>query len=108
MKQEIKAESKTSDYDYLNKDQPQPITEEMTTSFLPGTTLDFVKVRNSGLELWVHDTPGVPNPKQLYQHFSNLNDVKAVVNTGVFNPQVVMLENQTTLFLGGVARIDHV
>ncbi|KAL4451087.1 hypothetical protein ABPG74_021409 [Tetrahymena malaccensis] len=82
--------------------------QELTTSSIPGTTVSFVKSRNKKLNVNIYDTPGIPNPHQLYHYFSNPNDAKIIVVDKKIKPQVFSINKDLSVFFGGLARIDQV
>jgi ribosome biogenesis GTPase YqeH len=78
----------------------------ITTSKFPGTTLDFIAIpldddRN------LYDTPGVVNDHQV-AHFVETRDYKKIMPGKEVKPKVFQLNENQTLFLGGLARIDYI
>lgn len=79
-----------------------------TVSPLPNTTLEFLEFKFKTLGIRVFDTPGIPNPKQIYNYFESQTDAKLLVVTKKISPISVKLEAGLCLFLGGLVRIDMV
>ncbi|MCQ2008473.1 ribosome biogenesis GTPase YqeH [Sporolactobacillus sp. STSJ-5] len=78
----------------------------ITTSRFPGTTLDFIEIPlDDGCSLY--DTPGVVNDHQV-AHFVDARDYKNVMPAKEVKPKVYQLNENQTLFLGGIARIDYI
>ncbi|RKD24665.1 ribosome biogenesis GTPase YqeH [Ammoniphilus oxalaticus] len=79
---------------------------ELTTSRFPGTTLDMIEIpideRHS-----LFDTPGIINKDQIV-HMVDPEDLKLISPETRINPKVFQLNDQQTLFLGGMARVDFV
>lgn len=77
----------------------------ITTSHFPGTTLDFIGIPlDDGRTLY--DTPGVVNLQQMI-HFVDARDYKQVVPSREIKPKVFQLNENQTLFLAGLARVDY-
>lgn len=80
-------------------DLPQP-----TISNLPGTTLDFLKIRlPNGIS--VIDTPGLLNPGQLTAKLSTM-ELKQVIPVKPINAVTFRLSEGKTVLIGGLARIE--
>ncbi|MDN3955450.1 ribosome biogenesis GTPase YqeH [Sporolactobacillus laevolacticus] len=78
----------------------------ITTSRFPGTTLDFIEIPlDDGCTLY--DTPGVVNAHQV-AHFIETRDYKKVMPAKEIKPKVFQLNENQTLFLGGLARVDYI
>ncbi|GGL40552.1 ribosome biogenesis GTPase YqeH [Sporolactobacillus putidus] len=77
----------------------------ITTSRFPGTTLDFIGVPlDDGCTLY--DTPGVVNLRQMV-HFVDVEDYRQVMPNREIKPKVFQLNENQTLFLAGMARVDY-
>lgn len=80
--------------------------DAITTSYFPGTTLGFIDIpldQSSSL----YDTPGVVNRGQL-THYLAKEDVKYITPNKEIKPRVYQLNNQQTLYIGGLARFDFI
>ncbi|SEO33043.1 hypothetical protein SAMN04488134_106102 [Amphibacillus marinus] len=80
--------------------------DAITTSYFPGTTLGFIEIpldEQSSL----FDTPGVINRGQI-AHYLSKKDLKVITPTKEIKPRVYQLNEQQTLFVGGLARFDFV
>ncbi|WP_186576474.1 ribosome biogenesis GTPase YqeH [Aquibacillus kalidii] len=91
---------------FINKliDRTSGIQDAITTSYFPGTTLGFIDIplddRSS-----LFDTPGVINRKQM-AHYISEADLKVITPKKEIKPRVFQLNDQQTLYFGGLARID--
>ncbi|WP_409301810.1 ribosome biogenesis GTPase YqeH [Peribacillus sp. SCS-155] len=78
----------------------------ITTSHFPGTTLDTIEIPlDDGRSLI--DTPGIINHHQM-AHFVDKRDLKVITPKKEIKPKVYQLNEQQTLFFGGLARFDYV
>lgn len=78
----------------------------ITTSHYPGTTLDLIEIPlDDGSSLY--DTPGIINHHQM-AHYINAKDLKLLTPKKELKPKVYQLNEQQTLFFGGLARLDFV
>ncbi|ADU29830.1 ribosome biogenesis GTPase YqeH [Evansella cellulosilytica] len=76
----------------------------ITTSNIPGTTLDMIDIPlDDGASLF--DTPGIINHHQM-AHRLNKNELKVISPRKEVKPTVFQLNDQQTLFFGGLARLD--
>lgn len=77
----------------------------ITTSYFPGTTLDMIEIPLDDGQA-IYDTPGIINHHQMAhfvnKRFKNYNAEKEI------KPKVYQLNEQQTLFFGGLARFDFV
>ncbi len=77
----------------------------ITTSHFPGTTLDIIEIPLSDGKVLV-DTPGIINHHQM-AHFVDKRDLKIITPKKEIKPKVFQLNEQQTLFFGGLARFDY-
>ncbi|MBS4173611.1 ribosome biogenesis GTPase YqeH [Bacillus sp. FJAT-49736] len=78
----------------------------ITTSHFPGTTLDMIDIPlEDGCSLV--DTPGIINHHQM-AHYVNKNDLKIITPKKEIKPTVFQLNEEQTLFFGGLARLDYI
>ncbi|WP_338777251.1 ribosome biogenesis GTPase YqeH [Metabacillus sp. FJAT-52054] len=78
----------------------------ITTSHYPGTTLDLIEIPlDDGSALY--DTPGIINHHQM-AHFVNQDDLKLLSPKKEIKPKVFQLNEEQTLFFGGLARFDFI
>jgi len=78
----------------------------ITTSNIPGTTLDMIDVPlDDGSNLF--DTPGIINHHQM-AHFLNKDELKVITPRKEVKPKVFQLKQEQTLFFGGLSRVDFV
>ncbi|MFA9558814.1 ribosome biogenesis GTPase YqeH [Evansella sp. AB-rgal1] len=78
----------------------------ITTSNIPGTTLDMIDVPlDDGSSLF--DTPGIINHHQM-AHLLDKNELKIISPRKEIKPKVYQLDSGQTLFFGGMARVDFV
>ncbi|WP_374978558.1 ribosome biogenesis GTPase YqeH [Mesobacillus zeae] len=77
----------------------------ITTSHFPGTTLDIIEIPlDDGKSLT--DTPGIINHHQM-AHYIDKRDLKIITPKKEIKPRVFQLNEQQTLFFGGLARFDY-
>ncbi|MEK4558224.1 ribosome biogenesis GTPase YqeH [Bacillus sp. FSL K6-0036] len=78
----------------------------ITTSQFPGTTLDAIEIPlDDGSSLY--DTPGIINNHQM-AHYVNKKDLKILSPKKELKPRTFQLNDQQTLYFGGLARFDYV
>jgi len=76
----------------------------ITTSYFPGTTLGFIEIPLDD-DTSLIDTPGIVNRQQMAHYISD-NDLKIMTPKKEVKPRVFQLNNQQTLYFGGLARLD--
>ena len=82
------------------------IHDLITTSRFPGTTLDKIEIPfDDGTSLI--DTPGIIHQDQM-AHYLSAKDLKYVSPQKEIKPVVYQLNEQQTLFMGGLARFDFI
>ncbi|MGX6429472.1 ribosome biogenesis GTPase YqeH [Levilactobacillus yonginensis] len=81
------------------------VKDLITTSRFPGTTLDKIELPLDDDHVLV-DTPGIIQNQQM-AHFIDGKDLKIVTPQKPVKPKNYQLNEQQTLFLGGVARFDY-
>lgn len=78
----------------------------ITTSHYPGTTLDLIEIPlDDGAALY--DTPGIINHHQM-AHYVEKQDLKLLSPRKEIKPVVFQLNENQTLFFGGLARFDYI
>lgn len=78
----------------------------ITTSNIPGTTLAMIDIPlDDGATLY--DTPGIMNDHQI-THLLDKNEIKIITPRREIRPKVFQLNDEQTLFFGGLARLDFV
>lgn len=86
--------------------QTTGVKELITTSRFPGTTLDKIEIPlDDGKQLI--DTPGIIHPDQM-AHVLPAKALKYVAPQKEIKPRTFQLNDEQTIFLGGVARFDYV
>ncbi|CAH0347084.1 ribosome biogenesis GTPase YqeH [Bacillus sp. CECT 9360] len=78
----------------------------ITTSHFPGTTLDTIEIPLDDGKALI-DTPGIINHHQM-AHFVDKRDLKFITPKKEIKPKVYQLNEQQTLFFGGLARFDYI
>lgn len=81
-------------------------SDVITTSYFPGTTLGFIEIpldEHSNLI----DTPGIVNKQQI-AHYISPEDLKIISPRKEIKSRVYQLNNNQTLFFGGLARLDFI
>jgi len=77
----------------------------ITTSYFPGTTLGSIEIPlDDGQE--IIDTPGIIQQSNLTHHLSP-KDLKEIIPRREIKPKTYQLNEQQTVFMGGVARFDY-
>lgn len=80
--------------------------DHVTTSRFPGTTLDLIDIPlDDGKSLF--DTPGIINRHQM-AHYVSERELKVISPVKPIKPKVFQLNEQQTLFFGGLSRLDFV
>ncbi|WP_102263662.1 ribosome biogenesis GTPase YqeH [Mesobacillus jeotgali] len=77
----------------------------ITTSHFPGTTLDMIEIPLEDGKAIV-DTPGIINHHQM-AHYVDKRDLKFITPKKEIKPKVYQLNEEQTLFFGGLARFDY-
>ncbi|RFU66176.1 ribosome biogenesis GTPase YqeH [Bacillus sp. V59.32b] len=78
----------------------------ITTSHFPGTTLDTIEIPLDDDKALI-DTPGIINHHQM-AHFVDKRDLRFITPKKEIKPKVYQLNEQQTLFFGGLARFDYI
>ncbi|ESU30585.1 GTPase [Bacillus sp. 17376] len=78
----------------------------ITTSHFPGTTLDMIEIPLEDGKAIV-DTPGIINHHQM-AHYVDRRDLKFITPKKEIKPKVYQLNEEQTLFFGGLARFDYI
>eukprot|EP00624_Nannochloropsis_granulata_P001154 evm.model.NODE_1531_length_19035_cov_17.377516.6 len=81
-------------------------TSLVTTSPLPGTTLNFIEV-DLGDKVSLYDTPGLILPHQITT-LLNTEELKAVIPQKRINHVTLRLKEGKSVLLGGLVRLDMV
>ena len=91
---------------FINRIIKQASGEEevITTSHVPGTTLDIIEIPLDDDQALI-DTPGIINHHQM-AHFVSKNELKVITPKKEIKPRIFQLNAQQTLFFGGLARFD--
>lgn len=77
-----------------------------TTSAFPGTTLNIIDIPlPNGIHLY--DTPGIHNPQHL-TNWLTLPEINIITPKIKIKPQIHLLKEGHTLFVGGIIRLDYV
>ena len=75
----------------------------ITVSFFAGTTLNLIKIPFG--DNFIIDTPGLINDNQI-THYLSPKALKVVTPKKEIKPKVFQLDDNQTLFFGGLARLD--
>ena len=78
----------------------------ITTSHFPGTTLDMIEIPLDDGKALI-DTPGIINHHQM-AHFVDKEDLRLITPKSEIKPRVFQLNEEQTLFFGGLARFDYI
>ncbi|MHA3066374.1 ribosome biogenesis GTPase YqeH [Lacticaseibacillus saniviri] len=82
------------------------VSDLITTSRFPGTTLDRIEIPLDDGQSLI-DTPGIIHRNQM-AHYLGAKDLQLVSPTKPIRPTVFQLNPEQTIFLGGLARFDFV
>ncbi len=93
---------------FINRLIKQVSGEEdvITTSHFPGTTLDIIEIPLDDEKALI-DTPGIINHHQM-AHYVDKRDLKFITPKKEIKPKIYQLNEEQTLFFGGLARLDYV
>lgn len=80
--------------------------EVITTSHFPGTTLDMIDIPLDD-DSYMFDTPGIIQSHQM-THYVTDKELKVVMPKKEIKPKVYQLNEEQSLFLGGLVRVDYV
>ncbi|MFC5774449.1 ribosome biogenesis GTPase YqeH [Ectobacillus antri] len=78
----------------------------ITTSHFPGTTLDLIDIPLDETSS-MYDTPGIINHHQM-AHFVGKHSLKIITPTKEIKAKTFQLNEEQTLFFGGMARLDYI
>lgn len=84
--------------------QKTGISELITTSKFPGTTLDRIEIPFDD-DHFLIDTPGIIHKNQM-AHYLSAKELRIAAPQKEIKPKVYQLNPEQTLFLGGLARFD--
>jgi len=82
------------------------LKDAITTSYFPGTTLDFISIALDQTSAMI-DTPGIVNERQI-AHYVSKKDLKTIVPRKEVKARNYQLNDRQTLFFGGLARLDFI
>lgn len=82
------------------------VKDVITTSQFPGTTLDKIEIPLDDGHFLI-DTPGIIHRHQM-AHYLGDKDLKLIAPKKEIKPMVYQLNEEQTLFFGGVARFDYI
>lgn len=77
----------------------------ITTSRFPGTTLDLIDIPLDD-DHYIYDTPGIVVKSQM-AHYIKKTDLKYITPTKEIKPMTFQLDDEQTLFIGNLARVDY-
>lgn len=95
---------KSSLINALLKHYSQEKTNFITTSEFPGTTLDLIEIPLDD-KTSLYDSPGIINKHQM-AHLVDSEDLKVIIPKSELKPITFQLNNEQTLYFGGLARMD--
>lgn len=78
----------------------------ITVSEYPGTTLNLIEIPLDNKN-FLYDTPGIINENQM-THLLNSQDIIKVIPQSELRPMIFQLDQQQTLYFGGLGRIDYI
>ena len=78
----------------------------ITTSEFPGTTLDLIEIPLDDKN-YLYDSPGIINNHQM-AHLVKDEDLRIIIPKSELRPINFQLNDQQTLYFGGLARVDFI
>lgn len=81
------------------------LADTLTTSIVPGTTLNMIPVSCRSLSLKLIDTPGIPTLSQ-YSAYAEHSVLSALVPSKRLQSLVILCHPGQCVWIGGLARID--
>lgn len=78
----------------------------ITTSYFPGTTLGFIEIPLDE-DTFLIDTPGIVNKQQM-AHYVSEKELKMITPKKEIKARVYQLNEQQTLYVGGLVRLDFI
>jgi ribosome biogenesis GTPase YqeH len=90
----------------LIKQFGEETSDFITTSQFPGTTLDLIDIPLDGRS-HLYDTPGIINHHQM-AHYVSKQELNQIMPKKEIKPMVFQLNEQQTLYFGGLARMDYI
>ena len=82
------------------------MTDLLTASPLPGTTMDFIEVKDLKYGLKIYDTPGIPNKSQTLSYIDDYQDLVQSINNKKIKPVSLNVKSGYSIWLGALARLD--
>lgn len=79
---------------------------ELTTSFVPGTTLDINRVGIGHIGFSVFDTPGLLNKSQPFNFITNIEMLKFINQKNEVHPFNTNIYKGLSLWIGALIRVD--
>ncbi|KAG5175010.1 P-loop containing nucleoside triphosphate hydrolase protein [Tribonema minus] len=89
-----------------NAERNKLLSQGLTVSIVPGTTLDFLRV-NMGGDVCLYDTPGLILPHQLTSRLTP-EELKSVIPAKAVEHVTLRLTEGKAVLVGGLARIELV
>jgi len=80
--------------------------DAITTSYFPGTTLGFIEIPLDE-DSFLVDTPGIVNKQQM-AHYVSEKELKMITPKKEIKARVYQLQEQQTLYIGGLVRLDFI
>lgn len=106
---EMKAqkEGKSGNSGIKDKNELSKSVKELTTSPIPGTTLDIKKINIIHYGCRFFDTPGFPNKSSMLSKFIyDIDGLFSINFKSKISPHLFNLKQNNTVFIGALARID--
>ncbi|KAA8490779.1 protein YqeH [Porphyridium purpureum] len=98
--------SKQANQPELSKEQKQKRPQQLTTSFLPGTTLGRVKIELKAAYGSLFDTPGIIVKHQL-TNMLTMEELAAVVPQKKMSVTTLRVPPGKSMYVGALARMDN-
>jgi 30S ribosome assembly GTPase len=82
------------------------ISELLTVSPIPGTTMDFIEVKSLKYGLKIYDTPGIPNAAQVVSQINDYRDALQTFNNQKIKPVSLSIKSGYSIWIGALWRFD--
>jgi 30S ribosome assembly GTPase len=78
------------------------ISELLTVSPIPGTTMDFIEVKSLKYGLKIYDTPGIPNAAQVVSQINDYRDALQTFNNQKIKPVSLSIKSGYSIWIGAL------
>ena len=79
---------------------------QLTTSFIPGTTLKIIPIKIPGLKLKLYDTPGILDSENIYSLVDSNHLLKEICFEKHSKFLKLILKPKKSLWIGSLVKLD--